>query len=108
MSANGTADLVWLHLLLVNLFFKDNINGFDSDDGCRDFAKSLLNDFTFPLGSIKEMKKICVMAPLSFKVLQLINYIDGVVTIFGLEKPGNAFIGLVLLEKRQRQLNSTK
>jgi hypothetical protein len=44
-------------LAIVNAFFKDETNGFDSDDGCRNFAQSLLDDFTFLFGSIKETKK---------------------------------------------------
>jgi hypothetical protein len=44
-------------LAVVNAFFKADTNNFDSDDACKDFAKSLLNDFTFLFGTVKETKK---------------------------------------------------
>ena len=60
MSANGTPDLVQPHFLLSTHSLKKkkaDTNDFDSDDACKDFAKSLLNEFTFLFGSVKETKK---------------------------------------------------
>jgi hypothetical protein len=50
-------------LAIVNAFFKDDINGFNSDESCKDFAKSLLDEFTFLFGSVtvkKTKKKVGV------------------------------------------------
>ena len=44
-------------LAILNAFFKEDKNGLDSDDACRDFAKSMLDEFTFLFGSVKETKK---------------------------------------------------
>ena len=44
-------------LSIVKSFFKADTNDFDSDDACKDFVKSLLDEFTFLFGSVKETKK---------------------------------------------------
>jgi hypothetical protein len=44
-------------LAVVNAFFKADANDFRSDDDCKNFAKSLLDEFTFLFGSVKETKK---------------------------------------------------
>ena len=44
-------------LAIVNAFFGEDNNDFDSDEDCKEFASSLLEEFTFLFGSIKATKK---------------------------------------------------
>jgi hypothetical protein len=44
-------------LAVVNAFFKAHTNDFRLDGDCKVFAKSLLDEFTFLFGSVKETKK---------------------------------------------------
>ena len=44
-------------LAIVNAFFREDNNDFDSSEACKEFASSLLEEFTFLFGSVKETKK---------------------------------------------------
>jgi hypothetical protein len=44
-------------LAVVNAFFKADDNDFHSNDDCKKFAKTLVDEFAFLFGSVTEKKK---------------------------------------------------